>query len=119
VRHVGGEVGRGCDRLRNARDRGRGMTLPLSGTLVLLGCGKMGGAMLEGWLKAGADPARIVALDPAPPPEAKALIESYAIRHNPPVSAIRDTEVLLVAVKPQIMDEALASVLCLGASKPL
>src|SRR3954447_2255022 len=111
VRHVGGEVGRGRDRVRDARDRGQGMTLPISGTLVLLGCGKMGGAMLEGWLKAGADPAKIAVFDPAPPSEAKALIDRHAIRHNPPVSSIRDAEVLLVAVKPQIMDEALAPIL--------
>ena len=35
--------------------------LKLTGTLVLVGAGKMGGAMLEGWLKSGADPTRIVA----------------------------------------------------------
>ena len=33
----------------------------ISGTLVLLGAGKMGGALLEGWLRSGVDPARIVA----------------------------------------------------------
>ena len=45
----------------------------LAGTLVLVGAGKMGGAMLEGWLKGGADPAKIVALDPAPPAETRDL----------------------------------------------
>ena len=29
------------------------MSIALKGTLVLVGCGKMGGAMLEGWLKIG------------------------------------------------------------------
>ncbi len=38
--------------------------LKLSGTLVLVGAGKMGGAMLEGWLKSGADPKKVAALDP-------------------------------------------------------
>ena len=32
------------------------MSLQLDRPLVLLGAGKMGGAMLEGWLKGGADP---------------------------------------------------------------
>ncbi len=41
------------------------MNIKLNGTLVLIGAGKMGGAMLEGWLKAGIDPKKVVALDPA------------------------------------------------------
>lgn len=95
------------------------MSLNLKGHLVLLGAGKMGGAMLEGWLKAGADARKIVALDPSPPPEVKALIESHAIRHNPPIDTIGDTEVILAAVKPQIMEAVLPSVVPLKASRPL
>ena len=91
----------------------------LSGTLVLLGAGKMGGAMLEGWLKGGADPKQIVALDPAPPPEVKAVIERAGIRLNPAVSSITDAEVVVVAVKPQIMEDVLAGVVSLKASNPL
>jgi pyrroline-5-carboxylate reductase len=91
----------------------------LNGTLVLLGAGKMGGAMLEGWLKGGADPRKIVALDPGPPPEVKALIDKHGIRHNPPVASITGAEVILVAVKPQLMEEALPAVVPLGTSKPL
>jgi pyrroline-5-carboxylate reductase len=52
--------------------------LKLGGTLVLVGAGKMGGAMLEGWLKGGADPAKVVAIDPAPPAEVKAMLEQRA-----------------------------------------
>ncbi|MGE3832659.1 MAG: pyrroline-5-carboxylate reductase [Parvibaculaceae bacterium] len=95
------------------------MSLKLRANLVLLGAGKMGGAMLEGWLRAGADAKKIVALDPAPPPEIKALIEKHAIRHNPPVVSIGETEVILAAVKPQIMEEVLPAVVPLKASRPL
>jgi pyrroline-5-carboxylate reductase len=95
------------------------MSLNLRANLVLLGAGKMGGAMLEGWLKAGADARKIVALDPSPPPEIKALIEKQAIRHNPPIASIGETEVILAAVKPQIMDEVLPSVVPLKRSRPL
>jgi pyrroline-5-carboxylate reductase len=95
------------------------MSLKLKGNLVLLGAGKMGGAMLEGWLKAGADAKKIVALDPAPPPEIKALIEKHAIRHNPPVASIGETEVILAAVKPQIMEDVLPSVVPLKTFRPL
>ena len=95
------------------------MTIDLKGTLVLVGAGKMGGAMLEGWLKGGADPGKIVALDPAPPAEVKALIEKHGVRLNPPVSAIAGAEVVLVAVKPQVMEDMLPAVVALGAANPL
>ena len=38
------------------------MSLALKGTLVLVGAGKMGGAMLEGWLKSGADSEKLWSL---------------------------------------------------------
>jgi pyrroline-5-carboxylate reductase len=95
------------------------MTPALRGTLVLVGCGKMGGAMLEGWLKAGVDATQIAAFDPAPPPEVAALLGRNAIRLNPPVSAIEDAEVILAAVKPQIVDEVLPGFALLMRSNPL
>ena len=91
----------------------------LAGTLVLVGAGKMGGAMLEGWLKGGAKPSHIVALDPAPPPEMKALFERTGIRLNPDISTITDAEVVVVAVKPQIMEEVLPALKPLKMSHPL
>jgi pyrroline-5-carboxylate reductase len=91
----------------------------LKGTLVLVGAGKMGGAMLEGWLKGGADPAKVVALDPSPPPEMKAMLENHGVRLNPPVSGIADAEVVVVAVKPQVMEDVLPGVVPLGRSRPL
>lgn len=95
------------------------MTISLKGTLVLIGAGKMGGAMLEGWLKAGVDPRQVVALDPSPPPEVAALLNDKGIRHNPALSDIKDAEVLLAAVKPQVMEDVLMPLRGLGASKPL
>jgi pyrroline-5-carboxylate reductase len=95
------------------------MSINLKGSLVLVGAGKMGGAMLEGWLKAGVPAAKIVALDPAPPPEVKAMLERRGVRHNPPLDSINDAEVVLVAVKPQVMNEVLAPLGSLAASKPL
>ncbi len=47
------------------------MSISLKGTLVLIGAGKMGGAMLEGWLKAGVEPRLVVALDPGLPPKSQ------------------------------------------------
>lgn len=95
------------------------MTLTLNGTLVLVGAGKMGGAMLQGWLNAGADPKKMVALDPGPPPEVLALLVRHSIRHNPAIETIDDAEVVLVAVKPQVLDAVLSPLGGLAASKPL
>ncbi len=95
------------------------MTFELKGTLVLVGAGKMGGAMLAGWLRGGADSRKIVVLDPSPAPEVKALIEKHAVGWNPPVPSITNAEVLLIAVKPQMMEDVLPSVVPLATSKPL
>lgn len=91
----------------------------LAGTLVLVGAGKMGGAMLEGWLKGGAEASRIVALDPSPPPEVRALLERSGVRLNPEVGSILDAEVVIMAVKPQLMEDVLPGVVPLKAAKPL
>ena len=55
------------------------MTLSLAGPLLLVGAGKMGGAMLEGWLRQGLDPALVFIQDPALPPEVAALAARHAI----------------------------------------
>ena len=91
----------------------------LTGTLVLVGAGKMGGAMLEGWLAGGAEPAHIVALDPAPPPEMKALLQRHDIRLNPDLSTIRDAEVVIIAVKPQLMEDVLPGIASVAAGKKI
>jgi pyrroline-5-carboxylate reductase len=95
------------------------MTLILSGTLVLVGAGKMGGAMLEGWLKGGADPSRIVILDPAAPDEVKSAVARHGMRLNPDLATINDAEVLVIAVKPQVMEDVLPGIARLGTSRPL
>ena len=53
------------------------MTLSLDGPLLLVGAGKMGGALLEGWLKRGLDPRRITVQDPAPPADIMAVLERH------------------------------------------
>ncbi len=71
--------------------------------VTLLGCGKMGGAMLEGWLAGGLPPSAVTVLDPSPTPRLKALAAQGLIL-NP--DALGDAAVCLLAVKPQIMAEA-------------
>ena len=78
----------------------------IPGRLALLGAGRMGTAMLAGWLAAGLDPEKIVVLDPSPSARARELIARHGIAHNPP-PRLSDMALLVVAVKPQMMDEAL------------
>lgn len=85
----------------------------LDGKLVLVGAGKMGGAMLEGWLAGGLKASDVVVQDPAPPPEIAALLEKHSITRNETLNADdfdRPPAVILMAVKPQIMDDIFPSV---------
>lgn len=91
----------------------------LSGTLVLLGAGKMGGAMLQGWLERGVPPAQVVVLDPSPPPEIVRAIAARGIRHNPALDDLERVEVLLLAIKPQAFDEVLPGLAGLAPHRPL
>jgi len=95
------------------------MSINLKGRIILVGCGKMGGAMLEGWLKAGVPAAKIVGLDPKPPQEMADLIAGHKIALNPAIGEITDAEVIILAVKPQLMAEVLPALLPLMKSKPL
>jgi len=70
-----------------------------SGTLVLVGAGKMGGAMLEGWLALGLDPKRVAIQEPQPAPEIAALA-AQGVRINP--ASVDDASVIVIAVKPQV-----------------
>jgi pyrroline-5-carboxylate reductase len=82
------------------------MSLDINGTLLLAGAGNMGYALLSGWLARGLDPAQIVVQDPAPPQRAKELLREHGIDVRAQVGSMREPPaVLVVAVKPQVMDE--------------
>lgn len=81
------------------------MTIALDGPLLLVGAGKMGGAMLTGWLGRGLDPGLVIAVDPAPPDEIKPLLRAHGIRLEAAAPQLaRPPSVILMAVKPQVMD---------------
>ena len=83
------------------------MTLRIDGTLLLAGAGNMGHAMLAGWLERGLDPKQIVVQDPSPPQRAKELIQKHGIDLRAVVGSLREPPaVVVVAVKPQSMDQA-------------
>jgi pyrroline-5-carboxylate reductase len=80
----------------------------ISKTILLVGAGKMGSAMLEGWLGLGLDPKYAAVLEPHPARELTALA-ARGLRLNPTASAIGDVSAIIIAVKPQIAAEVIPS----------
>jgi pyrroline-5-carboxylate reductase len=77
-----------------------------AGPIVLCGAGKMGTALLEGWLQAGLVPDRIAVFEPHPAPPVAALA-ARGVRLNPDAGALKNAAAIVIAVKPQIAAEAL------------
>jgi len=81
--------------------------------IVLLGCGKMGSALLAGWLSGGVPPGSVHVVDPHP----SDWLKTQGVHLNAPLPAA--PALLLVAVKPQTMAEALPDVAALGGGETL
>ncbi|WP_394197077.1 pyrroline-5-carboxylate reductase [Litoreibacter albidus] len=81
--------------------------------LVLLGCGKMGSALLEGWLKGGINADAVYVLDPNPSDWLRA--QGVHINEDLPQSPA----IALLAVKPQMMGDALPRMVALGNGETL
>jgi pyrroline-5-carboxylate reductase len=75
-------------------------------SLLLVGAGKMGGAMLEGWLARGLEPARVTVLDPQPSPALLDFAGSTGLCLNPDRAGLSSPEVLVLGIKPQTLTEA-------------
>ena len=75
-------------------------------SLVLVGAGKMGGAMLEGWLRLGLSPQGVTVLDPHAGPEMAALCAAHGVALNPPIASVAPPEILVLAIKPQMLESA-------------
>ena len=75
------------------------------GPVVLAGAGKMGAAMLAGWLARGLDPQSIVIQEPNLAGDAADLAVRHGIRVSEQLDALaRAPAVIIAAVKPQVMD---------------
>src|SRR5258706_9257791 len=77
----------------------------IKGTILLAGAGKMGGAMLSGWLARGLDAKRVAVIEPQPSDEISALA-TKGIRLNPSPKEIGSIATLVIALKPQTFGEA-------------
>ena len=72
-------------------------------TIVLAGAGKMGGAMLSGWLAQGLDARRVVVIEPYPSDEISALVTKGVLLNPSPAGAVAT---LVIALKPQTFRES-------------
>lgn len=95
--------------------QGKDMMNAISGRgLVMLGCGKMGSALLQGWLDGGLDPAEVWIRDPGAPD----WLSGAGVTHiNDDLPA--NPAVVVVAVKPQLMDKALPDLAHLGGGETM
>lgn len=77
--------------------------------ILLLGAGRMGGALVQGWTQVGAyAPADLILRDPYPSEEAHAAAKAGA-RLNPADDALAAAPTVLLAVKPQMWREVAAA----------
>jgi len=90
--------------------------LNVPGTLVLVGAGKMGGALLGGWLQLGLDPRKVIVIEPQPSKEVIAL-KRRGLRINPAIKAGGTAAVIVLAIKPQTAPEALPGLVPLLGAK--
>ena len=75
-------------------------------SLLLAGAGKMGGALLRAWLDRGYDPRKIDVIESHPSPELIELAQAKGFALRAPS---RPPGILVLAIKPQTLDEAAAS----------
>ena len=94
----------------------------IEGTILLVGCGKMGGALLEGWFKQGMNPVNAMVVEPA---GRDAVMPCKKHRALSCVAEVKDVprdfrpDVVLFAVKPQIADQVVPSYAHLAVQHPV
>src|SRR5215204_633073 len=83
--------------------------------IVLVGAGKMGAALLQGWLATGLDPAKVTVLEPQPADDIKAL-SARGVQLNP-ITKSSDAGAVVIAVKPQVAETVVPALAAIaGAS---
>jgi pyrroline-5-carboxylate reductase len=90
----------------------------LPGPLVLVGAGKMGSALLGGWLGLGLDPRKVIVIEPQPSKELNAL-RRRGLRINPAVNIRGAAAAIVLAIKPQTAPGALPGLVLLLGPKTL
>lgn len=79
----------------------------MAATILLVGCGKMGGALVGGWLDRGMDAGLITVVEPeAANTEAFADLGAAIVLTEADLAADYSPDIVIFAVKPQAMDAA-------------
>lgn len=95
------------------------MTIFSNGPVILVGCGRLGSAMVEGWLATGAvDPRDLIILTPSDKPAAETARAAGA-RINPPVEALSGARAVVLAVKPAKWRDVAADIASKIGSAPV
>lgn len=83
-------------------------TLRLPGSMLLVGCGKMGGAMLRGWIARGVPASQLYVVDISPRDLDEVIAAGVTVVTKPSeLPADLQPAIVLLAIKPQFMDQAL------------
>lgn len=80
----------------------------MSDTVLLVGAGRMGGSLLEGWLAEGVEGGRIAVSDPQPSDALSALCGAHGVALNP--VDVHPVGTLVLAIKPQMLDASAAAI---------
>ena len=85
--------------------------------LLLVGCGKMGSALLQGWLNAGLEAAQFYVQEPNP----DAALADLGVHLNVDIGALQEAapSVIILAIKPQLAVDVLPSIALLAAPETL
>ena len=85
--------------------------------LLLVGCGKMGSALLQGWLNAGLEAAQFYVQEPNP----DAALADLGVHLNVVTEALQEAapSVIILAIKPQLAVDVLPSIALLAAPETL
>lgn len=78
-----------------------------SGSVVLVGAGNMGGAMLSGWLKNGVPGSSVMVVDPGPSDAMMTMISEAGATYAKTAPAGTTAGILFLALKPQVMEAVL------------
>jgi pyrroline-5-carboxylate reductase len=81
--------------------------LEAGGPVLLIGAGKMGGALLDGWLASGLDPKSVFVIDPALPDPSVDKLRKIGCTLGPQSGDLSGPAAIVLAVKPQMADAAL------------
>lgn len=89
------------------------------GAILLIGAGRMGGALLKGWIANGIGP--VIAIEPKPSAELKALAKKHRVMLLGDVNDIPKIRIAacIVALKPQVLKDAAPRLRKIAESAPM